>query len=90
MKFAGQSKINDGVNTDGAQFMFIFTILEKIKKTRSRFSQESITVSQKMANYQEAKVELLICSEIKKNFQDQELPYEFFLTTRQITKIRNA
>ena len=26
----------------------------------------------------------------KKNFQDEELPHELFLTTRQITKIRNA
>ena len=26
----------------------------------------------------------------KKNFEDKELPHELFLTTRQITKIRNA
>ena len=26
----------------------------------------------------------------KKNFQDEELPYELFLTTRQKTKSRNA
>ena len=26
----------------------------------------------------------------KKNFEDEELPHELFLTTRQITKIRNA
>ena len=26
----------------------------------------------------------------KRNFQDEELPHELFLTTRQITKIRNA
>ena len=26
----------------------------------------------------------------KKNFQDEELPHELFLTTRQTTKIRNA
>ena len=26
----------------------------------------------------------------KKNFQDEEFPYELFLTTRQTTKIRNA
>ena len=26
----------------------------------------------------------------KKNFKDEELPYELFLTTRQTTKIRNA
>ena len=26
----------------------------------------------------------------KKNFQDKELPHELFLTTRQMTNIRNA
>ena len=26
----------------------------------------------------------------KKNFEDEELPHEWFLTTRQTTKIRNA
>ena len=26
----------------------------------------------------------------KKNFEDEELPYELFLPTRQTTKIRNA
>ena len=26
----------------------------------------------------------------KKNFEDEELPHDWFLTTRQITKIRNA
>ena len=26
----------------------------------------------------------------KKNFEDEELPHELFLTTRQITKIRNT
>ena len=26
----------------------------------------------------------------KKNFEDEELPHELFLTTRQTTKIRNA
>ena len=36
-----------------------------------------------MANYQEARVKL------RKTFEDQELPHELFLTTRQRTKIRN-
>ena len=27
---------------------------------------------------------------IKKNFQDEELPHELFLSKRQVTKIRNA
>ena len=58
-----------------------------------------------MANYQEAKVKLTntqlnkssgknktetILRLNKKNFEDEELPLELFLTTRQTTKIRNA
>ena len=58
-----------------------------------------------MANCQEAWVktnkytikQIKICSKkgttlkiAKKNFQDEELPHELFLTTRQKTKIRNA
>ena len=35
--------------------MFILTILEKIKETRLKFSHESVTVLQKMANYEERK-----------------------------------
>ena len=31
-----------------------------------------------------------ILSSNKKNFEDEELPYEIFLATRQTTKIRNA
>ena len=38
--------------------MFILTILEKIKETRLKFSQRSITVLQKMENYQEARVKV--------------------------------
>ena len=58
-----------------------------------------------MANYQKARVKLtntqlnkLISAAknknrlriTKKKIQDQEFPYELFLTTRQKTKIRNA
>ena len=43
---------------DDAESMFILTILEKIKETRLKFSQGSVTVLQKMANYQEARVKL--------------------------------
>ena len=39
--------------------MFILTILGKIKKTRLKLLQGSVTVLQKMANYQEAKVKLI-------------------------------
>ena len=38
--------------------MFILTILEKIKKTRIKSSQESVMVSLKMANYEEVGVKL--------------------------------
>ena len=38
--------------------MFSLTILEKIKETRLTFSQGSLTVLQKMANYQEPRVKL--------------------------------
>ena len=38
--------------------MFVLTILEKIKETRLRFCQGSLTVLQIMANYKEARDEL--------------------------------
>ena len=38
--------------------MFALTILEKIMETRLRFSLGSVTVLQKMENYQEARVKL--------------------------------
>ena len=40
--------------------MFDLTILEKIKETRLKFSQESVTVLQKMVNYQEGRIKLTI------------------------------
>ena len=40
------------------QSMFTLTILEKIKETRLRLSEESETVSSKMVNYQEVRVNL--------------------------------
>ena len=50
IEFVGQLKNIDAVNADDAQSMFILTILEKIKKARLKFSQESVTVLQKMSN----------------------------------------
>ena len=38
------NKICNGIHADGAEYMFILTILEKIKETRLKFSQESVTV----------------------------------------------
>ena len=75
--------------------MFVLTISEKIKETRITFSQGSVTVLQKMANYQDARVELTSTqwSKLKLNkeyFHEKELIHESFLTTRKTTKIRNA
>ena len=42
--FFGRLKNVDCVNADGAESMFILTILEKIKKARLNFSQRSVTV----------------------------------------------
>ena len=44
IEFVGQLKNEDSVNTDGAESMFILTILEKIKKTRVKLSQGNVTV----------------------------------------------
>ena len=41
IKFVGQLKNTDSVNTDRTQSMFVLTILEKIKETRLKFSQLS-------------------------------------------------
>ena len=38
--------------------MFVLAILEKIKETRLKFSQGSVTVLKKMGNYQKAIVKL--------------------------------
>ena len=86
--------------------MFVLTVLEKIKETRLKLSQESATVSQKIANYEDVRVKLTntrlnklktvknktqtILRLNKKNTEDEELPYELFLTIRQTTKIRNT
>ena len=38
--------------------MFVLRILEKVKEIRVKFSQGSVTVLRKMANYEEANVNL--------------------------------
>ena len=38
--------------------MFVLKILEKIKETRIKLSQRSVTVLKKMVNYEEARVKL--------------------------------
>ena len=63
---------------------FVLRILQKIKETRSKFSQGSVAVLQKMANYQEVTVKL-------KNIQLHIINWQkLILKTRQTTKTRNA
>ena len=100
--FFGQLKNLDGINAD-RESMFILTILEKNKETRVKCSQGSVTVLQKVADYQEARVKLTntqlnksnsaaknnigtVLKLNKKNFQDEDLPHELFLRTRQTAK----
>ena len=51
---------NNGNATDAGndQSMFVLTILEKIRETRPKCSQESVTILWKMAYYEEARVKL--------------------------------
>ena len=102
----GQLKNPDDAESAN-ESMFVLTILEKIKETRLKFSQWSVTVLWKMVKYQEARVKLTntqlnklksaarnemgtILRLNKRNFEDEELSHELYLTTRQTTKIRNA
>ena len=57
IEFVGQLKSPDDAIGVGGN-MFLLTILEKIKETRLKFSQGSVTVLEKMANRQEVKVKL--------------------------------
>ena len=50
IEFVGQLK-KQNTNNDDAECMFVLTILEKIKGTRLKFSQGSVTVLQKMVNF---------------------------------------
>ena len=73
--------------------MFILTILEKIKETRLKFSQFYIIKARvKLTNTKLNKLKFTaknktgtILRLTKKNFEDEELPSELLLTTRQIT-----
>ena len=44
IEFVGQLKNVGNTNADGAESMFILTILEKMKEMRLKFSQGSVTV----------------------------------------------
>ena len=45
IEFVKKLNIVGGINTDGAESVFILTILEKIKETRSKTSQGSVTIT---------------------------------------------
>ena len=53
--------------------MFVLTILEKIKETRLKFSQENVTILQIITRYQEGRVQITntqlnkLKSEVKNN-----------------------
>ena len=44
IEIVGQIKNTDGLSADGTQSMFALTILEKIKETKLKFSQRSVTI----------------------------------------------
>ena len=44
IEFVGKFKNVDGINDDGTEYMFVSTMLEKIKETSLKFSQGSVTV----------------------------------------------
>ena len=54
--FRKLQKLN--IANNNVEYMFILTILEKIKETRLNFSQGSVTVLWNMTNYQEVRVKL--------------------------------
>ena len=101
IEFDGQlKKLEDHGNakeSDNDQSMFVLKILEKIKVTRLKFSQGSIT-RLKVTNTQLNKLKSAVNNKAgtililnNKNLEHEELPRELlFLTTRQTTKIRNA
>ena len=80
---------DNALDANGKQYLFILIILEKIKETKLKCFQRRVTVLWNMANYKEARVKLtknktkITLRISKKNVEDEELPHELFLTTRQ-------
>ena len=58
IEYVGQLNNVNGVNANGAQSMFVLMIWEKIKETRVKFSQKSVTVLKTLAHYEEVRVKL--------------------------------
>ena len=63
--------------------MFVLTILEKIKETRLKLSQGHVTLLQKIANYEEARVKLT-------KTQLNKLKYVALKKLRKTFKIKNS
>ena len=83
----------DAIN--GIQYMFVLTILEK--NQISEINILSIFLKVKLTNTQLNKLKSAaknktgtILRLTKKNVEDEKLPYQLFLTSRQTTKIRNV
>ena len=75
--------------------MFVLTILEK--NQISEINILTIFLKVKLTNTQLNKLKYAaknktgtILRLTKKNFEDEKLPYQLFLTSRQTTKIRNV
>ena len=89
IKFVEQLKKLKADNTN-VESMFILMVLEKIKKRKKEtkiFSRNTQLNKLKSAAKNKTGTILRIN---KKNFEDEELPHELFLTIRQTSKVRNA
>ena len=89
IKFVEQLKKLKADNTN-VESMFILMVLEKIKKRKKEtkiFSRNTQLNKLKSAAKNKTGTILRIN---KKNFEDEELPHELFLTIRYTTKIRNV
>ena len=89
IKFVEQLKKLKADNTN-VESMFILMVLEKIKKRKKEtkiFSRNTQLNKLKSAAKNKTGTILRIN---KKNFEDENLPHELFLTIRQTSKVRNA
>ena len=80
IEFFGQLRDPDDA-TVAIESMFVLTTLEKVRETRVKLTNTKLIKLKSAA---------IILTQNKRNFEDEELPHELFLTTRQSTKTRNA
>ena len=64
----------------------VLQIMVNYQEARVKLTNTQLNKSESAAKYKTGTI--LITT--KKNFEDEELPHELFLTTKQTTKIRNA